>query len=76
MVHFLIYLMNGYKEAKKMPNLSANEVKRYLSNLNEEGAKQLALQLLIYPEGREFIENAISEFDKFYKFPTGKKDIK
>lgn len=43
------------------------EINSYLDNLNEEGLRQLASQLLDYPDRRTFIYRCIKEFNKFYK---------
>ena len=58
-----------------MLRLSTNQIKGYGNNLNEQGLRQLAIQLLLYPEGKKFIEGCITEFDKFFKFPIGKENV-
>jgi len=47
------------------------EVKRYIDNLDLEGIKFLALQLIMYPKSKQFIINCITEFNKFYNYPLG-----
>lgn len=45
------------------------DIRSYLHNLNYEGLIQVAGQLLMYPESREFIIKAINEWSDFYVFP-------
>lgn len=45
------------------------KVDNLLDNLNEDGLRQLAKELLVYPESRGYIEQAIEEFNKFYSYP-------
>ena len=57
----------------KVKMLSTKQINNYLKNLDPEALRQIAAQLIQNPESREFIENCILEFEKFYKYPLGKK---
>jgi hypothetical protein len=51
------------------------EVRHYLHNLNMEGLMQVAGQLIMYPDSREFILKAIAEWSEFYRFPLNGEKV-
>lgn len=52
------------------------KVSRFINNLDLGGISQMAEQLVLYPESRKFLLNAIEEFEKFYQFPIKTKETK
>ena len=52
--------------------IDLDDIKDYVDNLDEEGARQALMQLLAYPESQKHLTKCIKEFKEFYKYPLGK----
>jgi hypothetical protein len=48
-------------------------IRSYINNLSENGLRQVAQQLIQFPESRDFIERCIDEWEKFYCFHYPKR---
>ena len=42
---------------------------RYVNNLSEAAVRQLAFQILCYPETHDIFELSAREFDRAYRYP-------
>lgn len=49
-------------------------ITRYVNNLDIDALRTALIQLIAYPESRQFMVGCINEFNRFYRFPI--KDAK
>jgi len=55
--------------------MKTEAVIHYINNLDIEALKQLAFQLIVYPDSFPLLKKAIEEFNKFYMLPIESKEV-